>query len=392
MACASPGLHQRVPDLDRAARPGSTARSRGRRCSRSARRRWRPGRSSTRGAGSSAGRRTTRRSRPRGRRARAGPGARARRSPRSPRRSSTSSRGGVLAQPAELRVGGGPAEALLVEPVDRPVVDDLAVLVAPRRVEDAADRQLRRVAGDHAVDQPQGVGPRDDVLVERRDVDQRGRLADRVVLDVVGVGVDARRVVARPLAPLQLAVERRGTRMEGGPDAHGLAVLLLRARSQYASGGSGKLLHQTYAGWIACLEGRSLAESYDAIVIGGGHNGLVSAAYLARAGMKTLVLERRHLLGGAAVTEEIFPGFRFSVFSYVVSLLRPEIIRDLQLPEARPRHPAARRHVHPAAARAAARPPAAATTCGGSTTTAGRFASCAAGRRATPRPTRNTAS
>src|SRR3954467_15795746 len=72
--------------------------------------------------------------------------------------------------------------------------------------------------------------------------------------------------------------------------------------------------------------------SYNAIVIGGGHNGLTAAAYLARAGRKVLVLERRHLLGGASVTEEIFPGFRFSVCSYVVSLLRPEIIRDLDLP------------------------------------------------------------
>jgi phytoene dehydrogenase-like protein len=75
-----------------------------------------------------------------------------------------------------------------------------------------------------------------------------------------------------------------------------------------------------------------VAPTYDAIIIGGGHNGLVSAAYLARAGMKTLVLEQRHVLGGAAVTEELYPGFRFSVFSYVVSLLRPEIIRDLELP------------------------------------------------------------
>src|ERR1700686_2706719 len=71
---------------------------------------------------------------------------------------------------------------------------------------------------------------------------------------------------------------------------------------------------------------------YDAIIIGGGHNGLTTAAYLARAGKKVLVLERRHVLGGAAVTEEVFPGFKFSVCSYVVSLLRPEIIRELDLP------------------------------------------------------------
>src|SRR5882672_4599127 len=84
------------------------------------------------------------------------------------------------------------------------------------------------------------------------------------------------------------------------------------------------------ASLIACCI--SMSQKYDCIVIGGGHNGLVNAAYLARAGKRVLVLERRYVLGGAAVTEEVFPGFKFSVCSYVVSLLRPEIIRELDLP------------------------------------------------------------
>jgi len=70
---------------------------------------------------------------------------------------------------------------------------------------------------------------------------------------------------------------------------------------------------------------------YDAIVIGGGHNGLVTACYLARAKWKVLVLERRYIVGGACVSEETFPGFKVSTAAYVNSLFRPEIIRDLRL-------------------------------------------------------------
>jgi phytoene dehydrogenase-like protein len=75
-----------------------------------------------------------------------------------------------------------------------------------------------------------------------------------------------------------------------------------------------------------------MSERYDAVVIGGGHNGLCCAAFLAKAGRKVVVLERRHLVGGATVTEELYPGFKYSTCSYVVSLLRPWIIRQLDLP------------------------------------------------------------
>jgi len=71
--------------------------------------------------------------------------------------------------------------------------------------------------------------------------------------------------------------------------------------------------------------------SHDAIVVGGGHNGLTCAGYLARAGLDTCVVERRDILGGACVTEEIWPGQRVSRASYVVSMLQPKVIADLEL-------------------------------------------------------------
>jgi phytoene dehydrogenase-like protein len=74
-----------------------------------------------------------------------------------------------------------------------------------------------------------------------------------------------------------------------------------------------------------------MANPYDIIIIGAGHNGLVTAAYLAKAGRKVLVLERRELVGGACVTEELWPGYKISTAAYVNSLLRPQIIRDLEL-------------------------------------------------------------
>src|ERR1700743_3016481 len=90
--------------------------------------------------------------------------------------------------------------------------------------------------------------------------------------------------------------------------------------------------------------GSSSGSTYDAIVVGGGHTGLTTAAYLAKAGQRVCVLERRPILGGACVTEEVWPGKRVSRASYVVSMLQPKIVKDLRLEDfgyhAVPLHPA----------------------------------------------------
>src|SRR5258708_7144307 len=74
-----------------------------------------------------------------------------------------------------------------------------------------------------------------------------------------------------------------------------------------------------------------MSTNYDTIIIGAGHNGLVAGAYIAKAGQKVLVLERREVIGGCCVTEEVWPGYKVSTAAYVNSLFRPEIIRDLRL-------------------------------------------------------------
>src|SRR6516165_11021134 len=75
----------------------------------------------------------------------------------------------------------------------------------------------------------------------------------------------------------------------------------------------------------------SATSTYDAIVVGAGHNGLTAGAYLGQAGLSTLVLERREIVGGCCVTEEIAPGCQASTTSYIASMLRPEVVRELRL-------------------------------------------------------------
>ena len=126
----------------------------------------------------------------------------------------------VHAEPPFGRIGGGDPVGVLGQPSDRAVVDHLAFFVAPRRIEDLVDLEPGDVSGHHAVEQASGVGPTNDVLVQRRDVDDPCRLADRVVFDVVEVGVDGRAVVARPFTPCEMCVQLGLSRVEHGADAH----------------------------------------------------------------------------------------------------------------------------------------------------------------------------
>ena len=124
-----------------------------------------------------------------------------------------------------------------------------------------------------------------------------------------------------------------------GGGGFGAAAALLRRLSggsagqlrRLSGGSAGRLRHDKYDAADVARYQAPRSKKYDAIVLGAGHNGLVNAAYLARAGLSVLVLERRHVVGGAAVTEEIFEGFKFSRGSYLAGLLRPKIISDLEL-------------------------------------------------------------
>ncbi|MBM4219829.1 MAG: NAD(P)/FAD-dependent oxidoreductase [Gammaproteobacteria bacterium] len=108
----------------------------------------------------------------------------------------------------------------------------------------------------------------------------------------------------------------------------GASLLALRVSLRVIYIGTGTAPSGNRTGHRNLTSGR-----YDVVIIGAGHNGLTCGAYLARAGLKTLVLERRGVIGGAAVTEEFAPGFRTSTFSYLMSLLHPKVIRDLELRE-----------------------------------------------------------
>jgi hypothetical protein len=127
---------------------------------------------------------------------------------------------GVLRQPAQTGVGGGPAETILGQPRHRPIVDHLSTLVAPGGVVDLTDGERAGIARDDAIDQRNCIAAGDEVLEQWGDVDERRRVADGVVLVLVMRLVGADRVEAGPLAVVQTLAQRKGAFVDGGADRH----------------------------------------------------------------------------------------------------------------------------------------------------------------------------
>ncbi len=128
---------------------------------------------------------------------------------------------GVLREPAQARVGRRPAINVFFQPRHRAVVDHFAVLVAPRRVNHLAHRNLSHVARDDAIDQSRCIFSRDSILEQRRDIDQRGGIANGVVLVVVMGLVRADRIVARPFAVVQAFAKPKRSLMKWSANGHG---------------------------------------------------------------------------------------------------------------------------------------------------------------------------
>src|ERR1700730_13722857 len=260
----------------------------------------------------------------------------------------------VLMEPSHVRIGRCPPIEVFAQARDRAIVDHFSLLVAPAAVDHLADGHFADVARDHAVHKLCRVFSADSIFIEWRNINHRGGVPYRVVFVLVVRLIHAYRVVPRPFAVAQTLAQLKGLLVNSSSDRHSRSSVSTKSRCigrEYRApiapwqDGQRACCCEVARRFVECSGSRSvptnrarvaeivvMANQYDIIVIGGGHKGLVNAAYLALAGKKVLVLERRHLLGGAAVTEEIIPGFKFSVFSYVVSLLRPEIIRDLDLP------------------------------------------------------------
>ncbi len=136
-------------------------------------------------------------------------------------------------------------------------------------------------------------------------------------------------VLQRHIALARVHPEHRGRRLAGQPRAHDQPPV---PDGRGRRGQAAPVQPTTEDGErLMAPDNKPKSKQYDAIIVGGGHNGLVNGAYLAKAGLKTLILERRHLVGGAAITEELVPGFHFTTFSYALSLLRPDIIQELEL-------------------------------------------------------------